>query len=129
MMLITLKALLSGAASGHDETKGSGNISFCTLCATHFKTTPNIPPMKRNGTKASQLLIKMQIFQFATNFFDAEPETGHRGKGDFVLEHRCQNKFLTKVPIKIGKKSSSKHLKGWWGLGSLRLWVSNISVN
>ena len=114
MMLITLKGLLSGAASGHDETKGSGNISFCTLCATHFKTTPNIPPMKRNGTKASQLLIKMQIFQFATNFFDAEPETRQGGKGDFVLEHRCQKciwsrdakkTFGAKIPKRERKKA------------------------
>ena len=45
---------------------------------------------KKGEQKCPNFLMNIQLFQFATNFFGAEPETGQEGKGDFVLEHRSK---------------------------------------
>ena len=80
-MLITLKRLPLGETSGHDETEGSGDINVCALFATHFKTTPNIPPMKKKQKKASQLLIRSATLSVCNKLLWRRARNWTQGEG------------------------------------------------
>ena len=112
-MLITLKRLPLGETSGHDETEGSGDINVCALFATHFKTTPNIPPMKKKQKKASQLLIRSATLSVCNKLLWRRARNWTQGEGGLCFRTQVSKQIWNKFGKKRrGKKSPSKHRKG-----------------
>ena len=63
-----------------------------------------ISPNKKTEQNCPIFWWEIQLFQFASNFFDAKPETSEEGgKGDFVLDHRWQKNIWK------GKEKLTKH--------------------